>query len=225
MLSVVVEDRIWCVDRPVWFSGVKLRARTTIVRLADGGLVVHSPAPPSDALADELAALGTVRWLVVPNGFHHLGTPPAAARWPDAKVVGPASAAKKNPALRIDVPIAGAQLPDLDALPLDGVPFLDETVFYHRPTQTLLGVDLVIAAGPADHWTWRLAARVTGCYQRLRVPPDVRKKIVDPAAAARSLRAMLDRPIQRLIVAHAGIAEDGCRDLLADAWRREGVAV
>ena len=228
-LTEVVADRIWSLDRPVWFSGVRLRARTTVVRLDDGSLLLHSPPPPGDALVEQLRALGPVRWLVVPNCFHHLGTPAAAAGFPEAKVVGPPSALPRNKALRIDVDIHdakfGEQVAELEALPLLGVPFLDETVLYHRPTQTLLGADIVLAAGAGDHWTWRLAGRLTGCYERLRVPPDVRKKLADRAAAARSIRAMLERPARRLVVAHADIVEEACRDRLAEAWRREGVEV
>jgi len=226
-LTAVVADRIWTLDRPVWFGGVRLRARTTVVRLDDGSLLVHTPAPPTDAFAEQLRPLGRVRWLVVPNCFHHLGTPAAAARFPEAQVVGPASALNRNEALRLHVDIRDArfseQVPELEVLPLEGVPFLDETVLYHRPTQTLLGADLVVCASAKDHWSWRWAVRITGCYERVRVSPDVRKKIPDKTAAARSIRAMLERPALRLIVGHADVIEDGCRDRLAEAWRREGV--
>ncbi len=226
-LTTIVEDKIWATERSVWFSGVRLHARSTVVRLEDGSLLLHSPAPPDDALAGELRALGPVRWLVVPNVFHHLGTPAAAARFPEARVVGPASARKKHDALRLDLAPAelAAHLPELEVLPLEGVPFLDETVLYHRPTQTLLGADFVMSAGARDHWTWRWAGRITGCYGRLRLPPDVRKKIVDRPAAARSIAAILAQPARRLIVAHAEVIEADCRDRLAEAWRREGVAV
>src|SRR4029079_14217709 len=94
---------------------------------------------------------------------------------------------------------------------------------YHRPTRTLLGADIVLCAGAKDHWTWRYAARITGCYERLRVPPDVRKKIADKTAAAHSIHAMLERPAQRLIVGHADVIEEDCRERLAQAWRLEGV--
>jgi hypothetical protein len=228
-LTAVVDDRIWTLDRPVWFSGARLRARTTVVRLDDGSLLLHTPAPPTDPLAEELRALGPVRWLVVPNCWHHLGTPAAAAHFPEAQVVGPASALNRNKALRLHVDIHDAQfgelVPELEALPLRGVPFWDETVLYHRPTQTLLGADIVCCAGANDHWTWRLGARLTGCYERVRVPPDARKKILDKTAAARSIQAMLERPAQRLIVGHADVIEEGCRDHLAQAWRLEGVEV
>lgn len=229
LLKVVVEGRIWTLVRPVWFGGVRLQARTTVFRLEGGGLLMHSPAPVSDALAEELRALGPVRWLVVPNCFHHLGTPAAAARFPDARVVSPASALERNEALKTHVDIRDPRLRDelseFEALPLDGVAFLDETVLYHRPTSTLLGADIVLCANASDHWTWRWAARLTGCYEHVRVPPDVRKKIDDKAAAARSLQAILQRPAERLIVGHSDVITEQCRERLAQAWRREGVKV
>lgn len=79
MLTSIVPERIWASERPVWLSGVRLRARTTVVRLDDGGRPIDSPAPPTAAGVAELRALGPVRWLVVPNAFHHLGAPAAAA--------------------------------------------------------------------------------------------------------------------------------------------------
>jgi hypothetical protein len=194
-LTTVVDDRIWLFERPVWFSGVRQRVHTTVVRLEDGSLALHSPAPVGDALAQQLRALGPVRWLVVPNCFHHLGTAAAAARFPDAQVVGPASARARNKDLKLHADIAqlGELVPELETLPLDGVPFLDETVLYHRPTHTLLGADLVLCPNAKDHWSLRFAARLLGFYDEVRVPYDVKKKIPDKAAAARSLRAMLAR--------------------------------
>jgi hypothetical protein len=119
----------------------------------------------------------------------------------------------------------GELVPEFESLPLAGVPFWDETVLYHRPTQSLLGADIVCCADGKDHWTWRFGARLTGCYERVRVPPDARKKILDKTAAARSLRAMLERPARRLIVGHGDVIEEGCLDHLARAWRLEGVEV
>lgn len=227
VLTELVPKRIWASERPVWFSGVRLRARTSVLRLDDGRLLVHSPAPPSEGLAKQMAELGEVSWLVIPNCFHHLGTPAAAAAFPAAKVVGPSSAAAKNPALRIDVdlhaPTFAAAVPELAVIRLEGVPFLDETLLYHRPTETLFGADVVLHADEKDHWTWRFGARITGCFKRPSVPPDVRKKVVDKEAAARSLRAVQALPIQRLVVAHGDVIEEAPLTQLLEAWRRVGV--
>ena len=227
VLSEIVDGRIWASERPVWFSGVRLRARTSVIRLDDGRLLVHSPAPPSDGWMKQIADLGQVSWLVVPNCFHHLGTPAAAAAFPDAKVLAPRSAAARNPALRIDVdihePKFAEAVPELARFTLEGVPFLDETLLYHRPTETLFGADVVLRADENDHWSWRFAARIMGCFQRVRVPPDVRKNVADKEAAARSLQALQALPIKRLIVAHGIVIEEAPLAQLLEAWRMAGV--
>ena|GEM_PF-2183215 len=227
VLSEIVTDRIWASERPVWFSGVRLRARTSVIRLDDGGLLVHSPTPPTDAWAKQVAELGEVRWLVVPNCFHHLGTPAAAAAFFAAKIVAPASAGAKNRELRIDIDIRDAAfvdaVPEIVLVPLDGVPFLDETLLYHRPTKTLFGADVMLRADESDHWTWRFAARITGCSKQWSVPPDVKHKIVDKAAVARSLRQIQALSIERIVVAHGKVIEDAATEQLVEAWRRVGV--
>ncbi|MFO0722922.1 MAG: DUF4336 domain-containing protein [Myxococcota bacterium] len=227
-LSEIVAGRIFALERPVKFGGVWLRVRTSVVRLEDGTLLIHSPAPPTEPLTQALAKLGEVRWLVVPNCFHHLGTPAAAAAFPKAKVVAPKSAAARNPALRIDIDLAdpalNEALPELLRIPLEGVPFLDETLLYHRPTETLFGADAALWADARDHWSWRFAARLTGCYQRLSVPPDVRKKVVDKAAAGRSIGKLQGLSIQRLIIGHGAVVEDSALSRLTEAWRKVGVS-
>ena len=167
-----------------------------------------------------LDALGPVRWLVVPNCFHHLATPAFAARYPEARVVGPSSALGHNPALHLHETLEGGpEMPGIDQRYLAGVPFLDETVFFHRPTGTLIAADLVLSAGPSDHFTWRTAARLTGCYGRVAVPPDVRKKTKASKLAADAIDALLALPVQRLLVAHADPIEDRPLEQLAEAWR------
>lgn len=226
-LETVVDDVLWASERPVWFSGVRLRARTTILRLEDGGLLVHSPAPPSDALDEAIEALGPVRWLVVPNLFHHLGAPLAAQRYPDAAVVGPPTAKERAPSLHLDHELGDGALaegaPELTLLPLRGVPFLDETVLFHRPTGTLIGTDLVMSACASDHWTWRWAARITGVWNKVRTPPDVKWKTPPNEDTKGSIEAMLGLPIERIVVAHADPIVDRPKDHLAEAWRFVGV--
>lgn len=222
VFQVVVPDAIWATERPVWFGGVRLRSRTTVVRLTGGALWVHSPCPPTGEVCAALDALGEVRSIVVPNRFHHLQTPAAAARYPNARVVGPKSAQARNAqvsvAMGLDNPGYVGATPELTPIQLKGIPFLDETVFFHAASGSLIAADLLISACARDHWTWRMAARLFGRYEKIRTPPDVRWNTRANAAAAESIAQLRALPLQRILVAHAEPITDRPVQQLTEAW-------
>jgi len=222
VFEVVVPDTIWVSERPIWYGGVRLRSRTTVVRLSGGALWVHSPCEPTDDVRKALAALGEVRWIVVPNRFHHLETPATAARYPDAVVVGPKSAHERNPhvdpTMAADDPAYVRATPELTPIQLAGVPFLDETVFFHAASGSLIAADLLLSACARDHWTWRMAARIWGRYEKVRTPPDVRMRTRASTAVAESIAQMRALPLQRILVAHADPITERPTEQLAEAW-------
>ncbi len=222
VFEVVVPDCIWVTERPVWFGGVRLRSKTTVVRLAGGALWVHSPCPPTDGVCAALDALGEVRWIVVPNRFHHLQTPATAARYPRARVVGPKSVQLRNrqvpSPLGTDDPVYVGATPELSSIALRGVPFLDETVFFHAASGSLIAADLLISCCARDHWTWRAAARVWGRYGKISTPPDVRMRTRASPAVAESIAQLRALPIQQILVAHADPITERPVQRLAEAW-------
>lgn len=223
VFQVVVPDSIWATERPVWFSGARLRSRTTVVRLPGNSLWVHSPCPPAEDVCAALDALGEVRWIVVPNRFHHLQTPATAARYPNARIIGPKSARARNPRVSLtmapDDPAYVQATPELVSIPLHGVPFLDETVFFHSESGSLIAADLLISACPQDHFTWRTAARLFGCYGKTGTPPDVRWNTRANAEVEKSIAAMRALPIQRILVAHADPITERPGEQLTAAWK------
>lgn len=68
-------------------------------------MFIHSPAEPTPEWCAAVDALGEVRWLVVPNCFHHLGATASAARYPAATLVGPQSAVDRNGDLELELDI------------------------------------------------------------------------------------------------------------------------
>ena len=222
IFEVVVPGSIWVTERPVWFSGIRQRARTTVVRLAGDALWVHSPCTPTDDVCAALDALGEVRWIVVPNRWHHLQAPATAARYPNALVVGPESAGSRNPHLRLSVgtddPAYVRSTPELVPIQLGGVPFLDETVFFHPASGSLVAADLLMSACARDHWTSRMAARIFGHYGKVRTPPDVRWHTRASAAVAESIAQMRTLPLERILVAHADPITDRPIQQLGEAW-------
>lgn len=214
---------IWIGERNLWFGGVRLRSRMTVVQLADDKLWVHSASEPTPHLCAELDRLGQVSWVVVPNQYHHLHAASMKARYPNAQLIGPTSVKLRNQSIALDVAIDDQRLPsllsELSPVALRGVPFLDETLFFHTKTRTLIGADLMMCGCPADHWTWRWASRVFGQYQRYKAPPDVRWHTDGGPLVHQSLDELAKLPLERILVAHSDPIEDRPRERLAEAWR------
>ena len=149
---------------------------------------------------------------MVPNCFHHLGTPAAAACLPQAQVVGPKSAAARNPKLRIDVDIHARGLstacPRSRCFRSRACLFSTRRCFTIAPTETLFGADVVLRGDERDHWSFRLASRLTGCFQRVSVPLMCGRRWWTKQAASQSLRALQSGVDQAMIIAHGSIIED-----------------
>jgi hypothetical protein len=84
MLHSVTDD-LWVAEQPLRYLGVALTARMTIIRLADGTLVVHSPIRLTNELRSAAASAGRVRFIIALNRFHHLFVSDWQHAYPDAQ--------------------------------------------------------------------------------------------------------------------------------------------
>ena len=88
---------LWVLDCPEHtYLGLHLGTRMTVVRLPDGGLLLHSPVRLSASLQEELGALGTVTHVVAPSLYHHLYAGHALEAYPDAQLHGPEALHRKR---------------------------------------------------------------------------------------------------------------------------------
>ncbi|MFL5348211.1 MAG: DUF4336 domain-containing protein [Hyalangium sp.] len=67
-----LDENLWVAEQPLNYMGLAVGTRMTVIRLADGGLWLHSPIRPTPPLREAVEALGPVRFLVAPNKYHHL---------------------------------------------------------------------------------------------------------------------------------------------------------
>jgi hypothetical protein len=100
-------DRVWIAEAPLRFYGVPFGTRMTVVRLAGGGLWVHSPLDPVPPLRTEIDALGPVRYVVSPNKLHHLFLGAFHEAYPSAKMFAPPGLQKKRPDLGFNGVLGG----------------------------------------------------------------------------------------------------------------------
>lgn len=220
MLQPIGKD-IWHVPHHFTSMGLRMFSRMTVVRLHGGKLWLHSPVPISPQVRAQLAELGEVAFIVAPNRFHHLFAGTCSQAFPQAALFGAPGLAAKRPDLegmrtlrdRTEPEWAG----ELEQVFVEGIPALNETLWFHRGSRTLIITDLCQWWTGSMPATARAYASLTGIRKRLGVPLTVRLVIKDKAALARSAGRILQWDFERVVVAHNAIIEDGAHDAVKRA--------
>ena len=214
---------LWVADRPQTFYGLPVGTRMTVIRLADGSLLLHSPVELDAGLRRELDAVGRVRYVVAPNRVHHLYAGRVAESYPDARLwVGP-GVERKRPDL-VHVAVLDDEAPvewrgQVDQVFFAGRPYENEVTFFHRASRTLILCDLAfnLREGTAFVTRWLMRSiRSYGHFGPSTLDPWL---IKDRAAARASLERILAWDFDRVIVAHGDVLETGGHEQLARGYR------
>ena len=216
-LKPVGED-LWVVDGPIvrmTFAGVSLPfpTRMVVVRLASGELFLWSPTEPDEGLREQIDALGPVGHLVSPNKLHYVHI----CAW---KRAYPEATAWASPGVRERAASRGAEVcfdrdlgdgpeeawrEDLDQLIFCGNHFMEEVVFFHHKTRTLILADYIMNFEPKKVgflYAWML--RLGGVEDPDgKAPIDARLTFLGRKEEARaSLEEMIAWRSEKVIMAH-----------------------
>jgi hypothetical protein len=94
-------ERLWRVEGAV--PGMSLRRVMTVVKRANGGLLIHSAIALRDGERAELEAWGKPELLLVPSGYHRMDAPAYKKRYPGLRVFAPSgSRSKVEEVLHVD---------------------------------------------------------------------------------------------------------------------------
>lgn len=223
MLRFVTED-LYVFEVPFRFAGLEVGGRMTVVRLPDGGLWVHSPVRFTPEARAAVDALGPVRFLVAPNLMHHLFVQDWAAAYPNARVAAPSRLRHKRPDLRIDIPLGDGSDKGwagvIDHAFVWGMPKLDECIFFHRPSRTVLITDLAFNVHRADSWRLRAYLKLSGAWQRLAMTLTARMLIQHKPSVREVLSRVMAWDTERVVVCHGDVVEKGGREALVNGFSR-----
>lgn len=213
MILEEVGDSAWLAEGElVNFHGFPFPTRCVVVRLASGDLWVWSPIKVSEDLIAEVDRLGRVTHLVSPNKIHHLYLQDWMARYPEAQVWGLPSVVEKRRDLTFREPLSddppAAWQSDLDHAWFRGSPVMDEVVFFHRPSRTVILADLIENFTDPflrEHWSgWRRSlAKLDGITSdNPHAPLEWRLSFLDRATARAARDKMLGWACERVVMAH-----------------------
>lgn len=223
-------ESVWLVDSgPISAMGLKLPVRMTVVRLNDGGLLLHSPTQHTAELGHALEALGPIRHLVAPTIAHWTFLKdwqlayPQATSWGVPGLRGRAQVRKSG--VRIDADLGdhapGAWADEFEQGIVRGGGGFEEAWFLHKASRTLVLADLIENLEPS-----KLPA-ITAATMRATMATcattglHVRAAVALGGPAARdAIEALLATNPERVIFAHGKpFTEDGAAQLRrAFAW-------
>lgn len=225
-----VAAKIWIVDGPaIRFYGMPFSTRATIVRLADGGLWVHSPTFLNEELAEALGALGPVHHLVAPNWIHYAYVREWQARFPEALAWAAPGVVNRAESRGMDIRFdhdLGQEAPaawsgEIDQMIVRGSKIHREAVFFHHASRTLILTDLIENFEPDKIGFWmRLITRIGGIQApHGRMPPDMRATFRDRDALRADLARMIGWAPERVILSHGACIEADAEGALWRAFR------
>jgi hypothetical protein len=217
-----LEESLWVIDHPFKMAGVPVGTRTTIVRLTNGGLFLHSPGPLSVSLAKQIDELGEVRCIIAPNMFHHLYVPENARAWQAASVHLAPGLAGKRKDLSFNEELGNEPSPtwatDIEQVIVQGSKRVNEVVFLHRASRTLILTDLSFNFSHASQRSLRFFLSLMGAYGKFGPSRLVRLLHPDRDALRVAIERILEWDFDRIIVSHGDVLESNGRAVLREAF-------
>src|SRR5487761_1385496 len=215
---------LWVADRPFKLPFIlgDIRTRMTVIRLADGSLFLHSPILLDPETRAALDQIGAVRSIIAPSKAHHLFAGDYLKAYPEAKLCGAPGLSGKRKDLTFASILGDEAEPDwrgqIEQHLFRGAPFLNEVVFFHRATRTLIFTDLVFNVSRRDAPQARVFNWISGAPGRFGPHRLIRRAISDHEAARASVARILQWDFDRVIVTHGDVLDSGGRDRVRAAF-------
>ena len=227
-LTPYVPDQIWLVLYRVHFFGMDIAARTTVIRLDDGSLFVHSPGNLTPELKRAIDGLGPVRFIVAPGTFHWLHVDEYRAAYPDAEVYVCPGIEERAPKLAFDHLLDDALVApwsaEIEHLYVRGTGSMAEVAFFHRALGTLVLTDLIENVGNETvdvDWMMKFWWKaIFHMWNHPKPAPEYQMGYKDKAAVKASLERILAWDFRRIVVAHGDNVEENAKDVAREAWKR-----
>jgi hypothetical protein len=214
-------DDVALISFPWRVLGIDFKRNVTLLRLADGRVVVHSTAPFTEQDIVAIRRFGEPSWLVEATLMHDTFAKEGRKALQNIPYLAPDGFVEAT-----EVQTESLSTPpqewdgEIDVLRIDGVR-MNEHALFHRRSRTLVVADLFFSF-PRETSGWpRFFVRHVMRLPRLFGISSVYRLFVicDKEAFARSMRALLALDFERLVVAHWQPIETDAKRTVEQALR------
>ncbi|BAY86390.1 hypothetical protein NIES267_58970 [Calothrix parasitica NIES-267] len=224
-----VDTNIWVTEQKLKYWGLEVGTRMTIIRLENGELVVISPIKVDSKTINQINEIGKVSIIIAPNLYHHLSISDFKYIYPDAKIFAAPGLDSKRQDIDFDKIINQGKIGAKDELEyflfegfkildLKGASPLNEIVFFHQKSQTLILTDTAFHFDETFPFTTQLTMRVIGGYKKLE--PSILEKLAirEKQKVKNSIQTVLKWNFERVIVAHGSILDNQGKEELEKGY-------
>lgn len=183
--------------------------RAVVIRLKDNSLFIISPIHLTNDIRTDIDALGNVKYIVSPNNIHHLHMGDWSQAYPEARLyASPRLDSKRKDlsfykTLSTDEPEAEWKDEIDQCIFGSGNGFVDEIVFFHRESNTVVFTDMIMDFNPAVFSSIsRVTARLNQMYKH--TPRGMQlANMFNRKSLRNSLNTVRNWGAEHLIVAHS----------------------
>ncbi len=216
---------IWLWEQDQEFCGLELGTRMTVIRLDRNALFVHSPIRLNATIVEQLKKLGDVRFVVCPNKFHHLYIGDFKNHFPEAQFFCAPGLDKKRQDVTFDAVITNQQdLPwntELAHAVVDGIPMINEVVFHHPASKSLIITDLSLNMRESSSLKTKLLLKLIGAYGHFGLSRLERWAFIrNRRKFSASLKPIFNWDFERIVLAHGTLISANGKELFLQAFRR-----
>jgi len=224
-----VTKNVWTFSRPFARYGIApIGGRSTAIKLQDSSLWVLASTPLDTETKSKLDELGPVKYIISPDGLHHLYLGEFKKAYPEAKVLGPAMAAQriKDKQVKFDG-IWGTDPPDtkygfepdIQACYFSGFRNKD-VAFYHPESKTMIEADLMFNLPAKEQYSKSKSSGGLPFFKDLGPFSWAHAKMLsglcdDKEAMKRDAKTVAGWNFERIIPCHGDVIETNAKE----AWR------
>ncbi|NJK49623.1 DUF4336 domain-containing protein [Candidatus Gracilibacteria bacterium] len=224
-----IDKNIWVAEQPLMYFGLSVGTRMTIIRLRNGELIVISPIQVDEVAIAQINDIGKVSYIIAPNLYHHLFIADFKAIYPQAKLWIAPGLETKIPDLPFDKVIGDYRnlfIDEVECLLFDGfktfvlsgVSLLNECVFFHRESQTLILTDTAFHCDETFPLFTQLAFRAIGGYKKLSPSWLEKLATTEKEKVKTSVQKVIAWDFKRVIMAHGSIIETDSKQKFIEGY-------